>query len=77
MDDYNRWADVTGDPGWSWKNLLPYFFKVGFPPNSKWSLIQDDGLTFVECGRTRDGLLQLTGTTLMGNLTLRLMDTTE
>ncbi|PPQ78312.1 hypothetical protein CVT25_011683 [Psilocybe cyanescens] len=26
-DDYNRWAQVTGDSGWSWNNLLPYFFK--------------------------------------------------
>jgi hypothetical protein len=27
-DDYNRFAAVTGDPGWSWDRLLPYFFKV-------------------------------------------------
>lgn len=27
-DDYDRWAKVTGDPGWSWNSLLPYFFKV-------------------------------------------------
>lgn len=27
--DFDRWAKVTGDPGWSWKNLLPYFLKVG------------------------------------------------
>ncbi|KAJ2919351.1 hypothetical protein MD484_g991, partial [Candolleomyces efflorescens] len=25
--DFDRWAKVTGDPGWSWKNLLPYFLK--------------------------------------------------
>ncbi|KAF7350701.1 GMC oxidoreductase [Mycena sanguinolenta] len=31
-EDYNRWAAVTGDPGWSWDNLLPYFFK-----NEKWT----------------------------------------
>ncbi|KAJ6488762.1 alcohol oxidase [Mycena sanguinolenta] len=30
-EDYNRWAAVTGDPGWSWDSLLPYFFK-----NEKW-----------------------------------------
>ncbi|KAJ7449301.1 aryl-alcohol-oxidase from pleurotus Eryingii [Mycena latifolia] len=27
-DDYNRYAKVTGDPGWSWDRLLPYFFKA-------------------------------------------------
>ncbi|KAJ7867956.1 aryl-alcohol oxidase-like protein [Mycena leptocephala] len=31
-DDYNRYARVTGDPGWSWDRLLPYFFK-----NEKWT----------------------------------------
>ncbi|KAJ7302067.1 pyranose dehydrogenase [Mycena albidolilacea] len=31
-DDYNRFAAVTGDPGWSWDRLLPYFFK-----NEKWT----------------------------------------
>ncbi|KAJ7438136.1 aryl-alcohol oxidase [Mycena galericulata] len=30
--DYNRYAAVTGDPGWTWDNLLPYFFK-----NEKWT----------------------------------------
>jgi choline dehydrogenase-like flavoprotein len=27
-EDYDRFAAVTGDPGWSWNRLLPYFFKV-------------------------------------------------
>ena len=27
-DDYDRWANVTGDDGWTWENLLPYVFKV-------------------------------------------------
>ncbi|KAJ7796720.1 pyranose dehydrogenase [Mycena olivaceomarginata] len=31
-EDFNRYAAVTGDPGWSWDNLLPYFFK-----NEKWT----------------------------------------
>lgn len=26
-DDYNRWASLTGDDGWSWDKLLPYFLK--------------------------------------------------
>ncbi|KAF5371725.1 hypothetical protein D9758_003500 [Tetrapyrgos nigripes] len=26
-DDWNRYASVTGDPGWSWDNVQPYFRK--------------------------------------------------
>ncbi|KAJ7471315.1 alcohol oxidase [Mycena galericulata] len=35
-EDYNRYAAVTGDEGWSWNNLLPYFFK-----NEKWTAPAD------------------------------------
>ncbi|KAJ6494043.1 pyranose dehydrogenase [Mycena vitilis] len=31
-EDYDRFAAVTGDHGWSWDSLLPYFFK-----NEKWT----------------------------------------
>ncbi|KAF7346604.1 GMC oxidoreductase [Mycena sanguinolenta] len=31
-EDYDRWAAVAEDPGWSWDRLLPYFFK-----NEKWT----------------------------------------
>ncbi|KAJ7832208.1 aryl-alcohol oxidase [Mycena leptocephala] len=31
-DDFNRYAELTGDPGWSWLRVLPYFFK-----NEKWT----------------------------------------
>ncbi|PPQ95024.1 LOW QUALITY PROTEIN: hypothetical protein CVT25_000487, partial [Psilocybe cyanescens] len=27
-DDYDRWAQITGDPGWSWENLMPYILQV-------------------------------------------------
>ena len=27
-DDYDRWAHVTGDDGWSWKRLLPFIFQL-------------------------------------------------
>ncbi|KAF7374107.1 GMC oxidoreductase [Mycena sanguinolenta] len=27
MDDFDRWAKVTGDEGWSWESLYPYFLK--------------------------------------------------
>ncbi|KAJ7693579.1 pyranose dehydrogenase [Mycena rosella] len=32
VEDWNRYANVTHDPSWSWNNVLPYFFK-----NEKWS----------------------------------------
>ncbi|KAI0316820.1 alcohol oxidase [Amylostereum chailletii] len=28
QDDYNRWAKVTGDSGWSWSSVQPYFNKI-------------------------------------------------
>ncbi|KAJ7720299.1 aryl-alcohol oxidase [Mycena maculata] len=31
-EDFNRYAAVTGDPGWSWDNMFPYFLK-----NEKWT----------------------------------------
>jgi choline dehydrogenase-like flavoprotein len=27
-DDYDRWANVTGDAGWSWDSLYPYMLNV-------------------------------------------------
>jgi choline dehydrogenase len=36
-DDFNRYAELTGDPGWSWSRVLPYFFKVISVPNT-WKL---------------------------------------
>ncbi|KAJ7256692.1 pyranose dehydrogenase [Mycena rebaudengoi] len=35
-DDFNRYADLTGEPGWSWDRILPYFFK-----NEKFSAPED------------------------------------
>lgn len=29
-EDFDRWAKVTGDNGWSWDNLVPYMKKVLF-----------------------------------------------
>lgn len=36
-DDYNRWANLTGDEGWSWNRLLPYFLK-----SEKWTSPADN-----------------------------------
>jgi choline dehydrogenase-like flavoprotein len=30
QDDWNRFAKVTGDQGWSWNSILPYAKKVTF-----------------------------------------------
>ena len=30
-DDWNRWAKVTGDQGWSWNNIIGYAKKVRLP----------------------------------------------
>ncbi|KAG6899572.1 hypothetical protein C0993_009151 [Termitomyces sp. T159_Od127] len=27
VEDYDRWANITGDQGWSWQSLRPYFLK--------------------------------------------------
>ena len=27
-DDWDRYAEVTGDDGWSWDAMLPYMLKV-------------------------------------------------
>jgi hypothetical protein len=27
-EDYDRMARLTGDPGWSWNSIFPYFIKV-------------------------------------------------
>ncbi|KXN82733.1 Oxygen-dependent choline dehydrogenase [Leucoagaricus sp. SymC.cos] len=27
-DDYDKWAEITGDEEWSWKNMVPYLKKV-------------------------------------------------
>ncbi len=27
-EDFDRYAKVTGDWGWSWNEILPYFLKV-------------------------------------------------
>ncbi|KAJ6535925.1 pyranose dehydrogenase [Mycena vulgaris] len=35
-DDFDRFTDVTGDPGWAWDRMLPYFFK-----NEKWTTPAD------------------------------------
>jgi choline dehydrogenase-like flavoprotein len=33
VDDYDAWG-ALGNSGWSWKNMLPYFKKVLYTPNT-------------------------------------------
>ena len=34
--DYDRFATSTGDPGWSWNNILPYLLKVSRTVTAEW-----------------------------------------
>lgn len=34
--DFDRYAEVSGDDGWSWDNMLPYFKK-----NERWTQPKD------------------------------------
>ncbi|RXW17381.1 hypothetical protein EST38_g8468 [Candolleomyces aberdarensis] len=52
--DYDRWAEVTGDPGWSWRRILPYFLK-----NERWVAPADGHNTVGQFDPTvhgRDGM---------------------
>lgn len=37
-DDYDKWAEVTGDKGWSWKEMVPYFEKT-----ERWTIAPGHG----------------------------------
>lgn len=36
-DDWDRWASVTGDEGWSWESIQPYMLKVTSAANARGS----------------------------------------
>ncbi|KAG6895509.1 hypothetical protein C0992_000919 [Termitomyces sp. T32_za158] len=40
--DFDRYAEVTGDSGWSWKNLQPYIRKVNCISNERWTAPADN-----------------------------------
>ena len=55
-DDYDRWARVTGDSGWSWNELLPYFKKarLRYTKQIQWSTdMRPVEWTFCSSGFTR------------------------
>lgn len=35
-EEYDRWAEITDDPGWSWDQLAPYYFKVNVLRDPLW-----------------------------------------
>ncbi|KAI0064255.1 alcohol oxidase [Artomyces pyxidatus] len=74
-DDFDRFASVTGDPGWSWKALEPYMKKVErlAPP-------QDDHSTFGEVDpliHGTSGPLTITLTGYPLTIDQRIIQTTE
>ncbi len=67
-DDYDRFAKVTGDPGWSWDSIQPYIRKV--PICLKPALFQPADLAHVEI-RMRDGRILRINMTRVVNLIRR------
>ncbi|KAG6871962.1 hypothetical protein C0995_014473 [Termitomyces sp. Mi166 len=49
-DDFDRYATVTGDQGWSWNNILPYFKK-----NEKWNVPIDNHTTTCQLDSSING----------------------
>lgn len=43
-EEYDRWANITGDEGWAWKNVAPFYLKVRVlaPSRSRSKLMCDD-----------------------------------
>ncbi|KAJ7244648.1 aryl-alcohol oxidase precursor [Mycena haematopus] len=40
-EDFDRYANLTGDEGWSWNEIFPYFLKA-CAPNEQWTPPADD-----------------------------------
>ncbi|GJJ07845.1 hypothetical protein Clacol_002050 [Clathrus columnatus] len=77
-DDFNRWADVTGDSGWSWNSILPYFLKGS--QNEKWTPPADHHDTTGEFNPVFHSTTGLTETSLPGfslSIDSRVLQTTQ
>lgn len=37
-DDYNKWADITGDNGWRWDSLFPLIMRVRGNESCSWTV---------------------------------------
>ncbi|KAJ7243847.1 alcohol oxidase [Mycena haematopus] len=60
-DDFNRWATVTGDQGWAWKNLYQYFLK-----NEDFGPPADDHLTVGQFNPSVHSTSGMNGVSLSG-----------
>ncbi|KAJ7489550.1 pyranose dehydrogenase [Mycena latifolia] len=60
-DDFDRYAALTGDEGWSWNRLLPYFFK-----NERWTEPADGHNTQGQFNPRVHGTRGLTSVSLTG-----------
>ncbi|KAF8590339.1 GMC oxidoreductase [Ramaria rubella] len=60
-DDYDRFASVTGDPGWSWDNLQPYIRK-----NEKWTEPTDHHSTIGQFNPAVHGFTGINSVSLAG-----------
>ncbi|KAF7362801.1 Choline dehydrogenase, mitochondrial [Mycena venus] len=48
-EDFNRWADITGDDGWSWDSLVPYMRKTTTTPLGSSTLLSTDLTASTPC----------------------------
>ncbi len=62
-DDFDRYAEVTGDPGWTWNNVQTYFRRVSVPSPFVYHEICLTGRY-----RTKNGRPQLMDITLQANM---------
>ncbi|KAG6836451.1 hypothetical protein H0H93_007883 [Arthromyces matolae] len=73
--DFNRYAQVTGDPAWSWENLQPYIKK-----NERWTAPVDNHNTSGEFNPTVHGFDGINAVSLVGypeNIDPRFIQTTK
>ncbi|KAJ7276976.1 GMC oxidoreductase-domain-containing protein, partial [Mycena rebaudengoi] len=75
-EDFDRYAKLTGDSGWSWKRMLPYFLK-----SEKWSPPADHHNTHGQFNPTFHSTEGLVSVTLKGfswrTFDQRIIQTTE
>lgn len=61
VDDWNRYASVTGDSGWSWNSIFPYFLKTEL-----WNAPADKHNTAGQYNASLHGTSGLVGVSLPG-----------
>jgi len=67
-EDWDRYANLTGDPGWAWKNIKKYVKKVSTPFQRFSITIFISSRTLIGFSSTRNLYLQTTGTIQPANL---------